>query len=88
MAKSTTPDEDFKLNQNLSIIIISLAKIILIEYFCIQKMIEVETRWKINKPSNIFSFFFTLYIYIYIYIYIYESKYGLKSDSMKVIQKS
>ena len=27
------------------------------------------------------------HIYIYIYIYIYKSKYGLKSDIMKVVQK-
>ena len=26
-------------------------------------------------------------LYIYIYIYIYESKYGLKSDSMKAAEK-
>ena len=36
IARSTSPDEDFQFNQNLSIIIISHTKIILIKYFCIQ----------------------------------------------------
>ena len=41
--------------------IISHTKIILIKHFCIQKKIEVETHWKINKPSNIFLPFYLFY---------------------------
>ena len=44
--KIISPDEDFQLNQNLSIIIISHTRIILIKYFCIQKKIEVEVPGK------------------------------------------
>ena len=36
-------------------------------------------------PNLVYSYI--LYIYIYIYIYMCESKYGLKSDSMKVAEK-
>ena len=64
----TSPDEEFYLNKNLSIIIISHTEIILIKYFCIQKKIKVETRWQINKLSNISFFRFTFFTYIYIYI--------------------
>ena len=64
IARSTSPDEDFELNQNLSIIIISHTKIILIKHFCIKKKIEVETRWQINKPWNIFFIHFIFFIYI------------------------
>ena len=35
IALSTSPDENFLLNQNLSIVIISHSKIILIKYFSI-----------------------------------------------------
>ena len=57
IAISTNPDEDLLLNQNLSIIIISHSKIILIKYFRVKRKIEIDMRWQINKLSNIsFSF--------------------------------
>ena len=63
---TTSPDENFQLNQNLFIIIISHTKIILIKNFAFQKKIEVETRWQINKPSNNFLSFYLFYVYIYV----------------------
>ena len=61
LGKTYNPDEDF--NQNLSIIIISHSKIILVKHFCIQKKIEVETRWQINKLAGIFFFHFPFFFF-------------------------
>ena len=38
----TSPDEEFLLNQNLSIRIISNSKIVLMKYFCIEKSERVS----------------------------------------------
>ena len=63
------------IESKLSIIIIPHTKTISIKHFCIQKNIEVETRWQINKPSNIFCLFYLFYVYIYTHTYIYMSTY-------------
>ena len=80
ISRSTSPDKDIKLNQNLSIIIISHIKIILMKHFYIQKNIEVEMRWQISKPSNIFlpfylfrfNSFFHTHTHTHTHIYIYN----------------
>ena len=44
--------------------IISQTKVISIKHFCIQKTIEVETRWQLNKSSNTFFYSFTFSMHI------------------------
>ena len=73
IARSTIPDENLLLNQNLSIIIISRAKIISIKYFCIPKK-----NWRRNPFANkqtIKHMFLPSYlIYIYIYMEVNSEK--------------
>ena len=91
IARPTSTEKDFDLNQNLSIIIISHTKMILIKHFCIQKKIKVETHWQMNKSANVFFFRFifckyilsdSTYIYIYIYIYIIPGRVIPKTQKM------
>ena len=60
ITRSTSPVEDFQLNLNFSIIIISYTKIFLTKYFCIPKK---DWSWN-KKTSSIFFFHYTFSMYI------------------------
>ena len=68
----TSPDEDFQLNKNSSVMIIFRAKIILIKYFCIHTKDWNQNALE-NKVIIKHMYFFRFYLfYVYIYIYIYS----------------